>query len=89
MTIQEAHKNHYLLSTDRSKLSLDTIHSFLSRSHWAANRKRDIIAKSIEHSLCYGIYDEKSPQTRQVAFARVVTDYCTYAYLCDVYVDEE
>lgn len=78
-------KGHFTLSTDKSRLSLDTICGFLARSHWAAQRKRATIVKSIENSLCYGVYSG----ARQVAFARVVTDYSTYAYLCDVFVDEE
>jgi GNAT superfamily N-acetyltransferase len=75
----------FVLSTDKSKLDLDTICGFMARSHWAANRKRATVVKSIENSLCYGVYH----QGRQIAFARLVTDYCTYAYLCDVFVDEE
>ena len=82
---QEFTMQEYSLSSDKSKLQLDTICAFLSRSHWAANRKRATVAKSIENSLCYGIYHH----SRQVAFARLVTDYATYAYLCDVFVDEE
>ncbi len=84
MTPQEFTKDDFFLSNDKSRLDVDTIHAFLSRSHWAANRKRETVAKSIEHSLCYGIYHDQ----RQVAFARLVTDYCTYSYLCDVFVDE-
>lgn len=84
MTPQEFTKDEFFLSNDKSKLSIETICSFLARSHWAANRKRGTVTKSIEHSLCYGVYHDQ----RQVAFARLVTDYCTYAYLCDVFVDE-
>ncbi|MBS1972329.1 MAG: GNAT family N-acetyltransferase [Bdellovibrionales bacterium] len=83
--MQEISKDGFLLTTDKSKLSLDTICGFLARSHWAANRKRSTVAKSIENSLCYGVFFNG----RQVAFARLVTDYSTYAYLCDVFVDEE
>lgn len=83
--MQMLSKNGFTITTDKSKLSLDTVCAFLSRSHWAANRKRHTVAKSIENSLCYGVFWED----RQVAFARIVTDYCTYAYLCDVFVDEE
>lgn len=83
--MQTHSKDGFVLTTDRSKLSLDTICAFLSRSHWAANRKRSTIIKSIENSLCYGVFLAE----RQVAFARIITDYCTYAYLCDVFVDEE
>jgi GNAT superfamily N-acetyltransferase len=85
MTPQEFTRHEFLLSNKKSKLNVDTIHAFLRRSHWAANRKRETVIKSIEHSLCYGIYHNQ----HQIAFARIVTDYCTYAYLCDVYVDED
>ena len=84
MTIQEFTKDDFFLSNDKSKLNVNAVCSFLSRSHWAANRKRATVIKSINHSLCYGIYHNE----RQVAFARLVTDYCTYAYLCDVFVDD-
>ncbi len=84
MTPQDFAKDGYFLSNDKTRLDVETIHGFLSRSHWAANRPRGTVVKSIEHSLCYGIYSDD----RQVAFARLVTDYCTYAYLCDVFVDE-
>lgn len=83
--MQEHSRDGFVLSTDKSKLRLDTVCAFLARSHWAANRKRSVVEKSIEHSLCYGIYSDR----RQVAFARLVTDHSTYAYLCDVFVDEE
>ena len=75
----------FVLSTDKNRLNIDTICSFLSRSQWAAHRKRDTIKKSITHSLCYGVYEGQN----QIAFTRVVTDYSTYAYLCDVFVDEK
>jgi GNAT superfamily N-acetyltransferase len=87
MISQEFRRENFLLSTDKELISIDTVCGFLGRSHWAANRKRETIIKSIEHSLCYGIYDKVGD--RQVAFARLVTDYSTYAYLCDVYVDED
>lgn len=85
MPPQEFFKDEFFLSTDASKVNVDTVCSFLSRSHWASNRKRETIIKSINHSLCYGVYHDQ----RQIAFARIVTDYCTYAYLCDVFVDED
>src|SRR5262249_32447699 len=78
-------KDNFFLSNDRKLIQIDTVCAFLSRSHWAANRKRDVVIKSIQNSLCYGVYFKD----RQVAFARIVTDYATYAYLCDVFVDEE
>lgn len=76
--------NQFLISDDKSLLQLDTICGFLARSYWAERRSRETIAKSIENSLCYGIYDGG----KQIGFARVVTDYATMYWLCDVYVDE-
>ena len=75
----------YTISDDPRRLDLDAIHAYLSRSYWAANRPREIIARSLENSLCIGLY---APGGEQVGLARVVTDYATFAYLCDVYVLE-
>jgi GNAT superfamily N-acetyltransferase len=73
------------VSTDPAKLDVDVIHEYLSRrSYWAQGIPREIIERSIENSLCFGVYDGD----RQVGFARVVTDRATFAYLCDVFVLE-
>jgi len=85
MTPQEFTKGEFFLSNNKKRIDIDVVCGFLARSHWAANRKRNTVIRSIEHSLCYGIYHDQ----RQVAFARIVTDYCTYAYLCDIFVDED
>lgn len=71
------------VSTDKSKLDVKLIHKFLSEeSYWSRNIPFEIVKKSIDNSLCFGIYlDEK-----QVGFARAVTDYATYAYLADVFI---
>lgn len=76
-----------LISDDKSLLQLDIIHGFLQKSNWATRRPKKTIARSIESaaSLCFGAYVGE----QQVAFARVVTDGCTFAYLCDVFVDEQ
>lgn len=74
----------FLISTDRSKLDLDAIHSFLSRSYWAEGIPRETVARSIENSLCFGVYDG----ARQIGFARVISDFATYAYLADVFILE-
>jgi GNAT superfamily N-acetyltransferase len=61
------------------------IHEYLSeRSYWALGRPLEIVRRSIENSLCFGVYEGD----RQVGFARVVTDYATFAWLCDVFVLE-
>lgn len=85
MTHQEFLLNDFIISNDKTKLQIDVICQFLWRTHWAGNRPRHTIIKSIENSLCYGIYKAN----QQIGLARIVTDYCTFAYLCDVFVDEE
>lgn len=69
-------------STDRERLDVAMIHAFLADSYWVPGISRAAVEKSIRHSLCFGVYDSG----RQIAFARVVTDYVRYAYLMDVFV---
>jgi GNAT superfamily N-acetyltransferase len=71
------------LSTDLARLDRALIHEFLSKhSYWAVGVPRAVVDRAIEHSLCFGVYRNGS----QVAFARVVTDRATFAYLADVFV---
>ena len=73
------------ISTDSSRVDRNLVHEFLSqRSYWAAGIPRDVVERSIERSLCFGVYEGDA----QVGFARVVTDYATFAYLADVFVLE-
>jgi len=83
-TIFEERRGSLLVSTDPSRLDIDAVCDFLARSYWAQDRPPEIIAASLDHSLVFGVYDGK----RQVGLARVVTDYATFAWLCDVFVDE-
>ena len=58
MTVVEHHRDHLSISTDKSKLDVGLIHEFLSKcSYWAQNRSLDAVKTSIEHSLCFGVYD--------------------------------
>lgn len=77
--------SNYSVSTDKSRLNIDVIYSFLTTSYWAKGIPRSIVEKCIEHSLCFGVFrgDE------QVGFARVISDYSTYAYLADVFILEQ
>lgn len=76
----------YSISTDRSKLDLDLVHEYLSeRSYWAVGRSKDLVAKSVNHSICFGIYTNDSAQA---GFARVVTDLSTFAWICDLFILE-
>lgn len=83
-TLLEERRGSLVISTDPSRLDIDTICSFLARSYWAADRPRDVIEQSLRNSLVFGIYEGE----RQVGLARVVTDFATFAWLCDVFVDE-
>src|SRR5258706_12024753 len=74
----------FLISTDKSMLDLDVIHGFLAESYWARGIEHDTVARAIENSLCFGVYLE----TRQVGFARVISDLATFAYIADVFILE-
>ena len=78
-------RDGYLISTDASMLDLEVVHGYLSRSYWAAGVPEDVVRRSIENSLCFGVYRGEE----QAGFARVVTDRATFAYLADVFVLEE
>jgi GNAT superfamily N-acetyltransferase len=82
--VVEFHEDGYTISTDKARLELAVIHNFLSHSYWAENIPLAIVRKSIQNSLCFGVYH----QAEQVGFARVISDYTTYAYLADVFVLE-
>jgi GNAT superfamily N-acetyltransferase len=84
-TIVESRHGEVLISTDRARLDVDMIHGFLTNCYWAKGITRDVVARSIEHSLCFGVYDGSGAQ---VGFARVVSDFATVAYLGDVFVLE-
>jgi GNAT superfamily N-acetyltransferase len=73
------------ISTDPRRLDISLIHEFLSTSYWAQGRPRGIVERSIENSLCFGVY----MAGQQVAFARVISDRAVFAYLADVFVVPE
>jgi len=81
---RELRRGEYLISTDRSRLDLGVVHDFLSTSYWAVGVPLEVVELSIENSLVFGVYEGEE----QVGFARVVTDYATFAYLADVFVLE-
>ncbi len=72
------------ISTDKAKLQRDILYKFLSQeAYWSKGLPRDAFDRSIENSVCFGVYLENGGQ---VAFARVITDKATFAYLGDVFV---
>ena len=84
-TVIESRRGEFVVSTDPARLDLDVIHGFLTSCYWAEGIPRELVARSIQHSLCFGVYDGSGAQ---VAFARVVSDFATVAYLGDVFVLE-
>ena len=78
-------KGKYSIITDNSRMDVKFIHSFLTRSYWAENIPLETVQRSIEGSLCFGVFEGD----KQVGFARLVTDRATFAYLADVFIIEE
>ena len=72
----------YEISTDPARLDIPLIHGFLTQSYWAQGRSLAVVEHSIRNSLCFGVFQEG----RQVAFARVITDFAAFAYLADLFV---
>lgn len=82
----EWQNGEFTISTDREKLRIDVIHKFLSEdSYWAKERTKEQTVTAIKNSLPFGVYKGEN----QIGFARVVTDYATFAYLGDVFILEE
>jgi len=81
---REHHQGEFVISTDARRVNLDSLHAFLTASYWAKGIPRATVQRSVENSLCFGIYRGGD----QVGFARVISDFATYAYLADVYVLE-
>ncbi|MFD2938211.1 GNAT family N-acetyltransferase [Spirosoma flavum] len=75
--------NEYTISVDKAKLDLAVIHKFLSQeAYWCKNIPVEIVQRSIENSVCFGVYQGDC----QIGFARVVTDLSTFGYLADVFI---
>jgi GNAT superfamily N-acetyltransferase len=79
---KEYRKGEFTISTDRDLIDLDVVHGFLTECYWARGIPRDVVVRSLENSLCFGVFAER----KQVGFARVISDYATYAYFGDVFL---
>lgn len=75
----------YRISSDVAEMDVDAVHAFLRRSYWAPGVSREVIERSLQGALCFGLFKDGA----QVGLARVITDRATFAYLSDVYVLEE
>jgi N-acetylglutamate synthase-like GNAT family acetyltransferase len=78
-------KENFIISDEKEKLDAEYIHDYLAnKSYWAENIPLETVRKSIDGSICFGIYENE----KQIGFARVVTDKATFGYLADVFIDE-
>ena len=85
MESMHVHRDEYEITTDKRRLDVGYIHDYLAnQSYWARGVPREVVKRSIRHSLCFGIYHRDG----QVGFARVITDCATFAYLADVFIEE-
>ena len=83
MEIVECRQGNFIISTDPARLQINVIHNYLSHeSYWAKGRPMEVVKASIQNSLCFGVYTDG----QQVGFARVVSDFATFAWLCDVFI---
>jgi GNAT superfamily N-acetyltransferase len=83
--VVEYRRGEFLISTDRERLDLDVVYGYLTNCYWAKGIPREVVARSIEGALCFGVYDGAGAQ---VGFARVISDFATIAYIGDVFVLE-
>lgn len=80
----EWNRGGFTVSTEKERLDRGVIHEFLRCSYWARGIPRELVDRSIENSLCFGLYDRDA----LVGFARVISDNATFGYLADVFVLE-
>lgn len=78
-------KDGFSISMEKEKMDIDLIHSFLDGTYWAEGISKDTIRRSIEGSICFGVFENN----KQIGFARMITDKATFAYLADVFIIEE
>jgi len=84
MSVEEQ-RGEYCLSSDLARMDLVVIHGYLSRVYWSEGIPRDVVERSMQNSLCFGVFRG----TEQVGFARVISDFATFAYVADVFVLEQ
>lgn len=82
MPIIEVHRDAYTISTDPARIDIQLVYETLITTYWGANRTPEIVRRSVENSLNFGMYYAG----QQVGNARIITDYATFAWLCDVFV---
>lgn len=87
LVFDEYYFGDYFFSADKTRLQPEVIHRYLDReSYWAQGIPYETVLRSIDFSLCIGVYDDGG---RQIGFGRMITDRATFAYLCDIFILEE
>ncbi len=86
MGVHEWTRGDFVISTDRARVDVEAVHRFLQSSYWAAGIPLDVVRRAVEHSLPFGLYRQGTGE--QVGFARVTTDFATFAYLADVFISD-
>ena len=81
----EQRRPPFLISTDQRLFNLEKMHQMIAGSYWAKEMPRPLFEKSVKNSMCFGIFDGNE----QVGMARVISDYATFAYLSDVFIDPQ
>jgi GNAT superfamily N-acetyltransferase len=81
----QVRRDGFEISTDPARIDLDAVERLMRTSYWAGERSREAIEVSARNSRCYGLYDLATGEL--IGFTRVVTDYSTFAWICDVIVD--
>ena len=84
MTHPEHRRGQFAITTDPARLDIGFVHGYLTRSYWSEGISREVVERGIGNSLCFGVYEGE----KQAGFARVITDYATFAYLADVFIIE-
>jgi GNAT superfamily N-acetyltransferase len=82
--VREFRNEGFLITTARERLDVAMIHEFLTASSWAKGISRETVEHALKTSFCFGVYEGE----RQVGFARVITDFATFAYICDFFIME-
>src|SRR4051812_6650463 len=85
MAVLEQRHGPYVISDDPVRLQPAAVHGYLTRSYWSEQIPVETVQRALANSLCVGAYTEAG---EQVGLVRVISDYATFAYLCDVYVLE-
>jgi GNAT superfamily N-acetyltransferase len=85
LTMIETTRENLTISTDNNRLDQEAIYDMLTRAYWAKGRSREMIARTLNFSLVFGVYDG----SKMIGMARVVSDFTTFAWLCDVFILEE